>query len=358
MKKFLLVLASLFLVVSCGSLYKVTDRKKLETNAEFEKKVKIKKIDPPPQVKTVEDKKEKPKSVIEELNTKTPSAKSKKKKVVKKKQRSKKKKNEKKAKPKKEAKTPVKRKRQPPMEDSEGFDGRRPIVDPFRVGESVTLRLSYFKVEAGRFTMSIKPMVELNGRPSYHFHYYAKSSKLFSLFYSVDDVAETYVDYETLTPHSYEIHVKESKQVRDTRSYFDWKKKKGYVWDKKKRPGKPLEEKKYEWEIFPFSQNVFSAAYYLRTFHLKVGKKLRVRVGHEGKNIVMTAEVLRKQKIRTRAGNFETFVVRPTFKVDGLFKATGENLLFLTADDRKMIVRMESKIKIGTIVGEVEKITR
>ena len=244
------------------------------------------------------------------------------------------------------------------MEDSEGFNGRRPIVDPFRVGESITLRLSYFKVEAGRFTLSIKPMVEVNGRPSYHFHYRARSSKVFSLFYSVDDVAETYVDYETLVPHSYEIHINESKQVGETRSYFDWKKKKGYVWDKRKRSDRDLEEKKYEWDIFPFSQNVFSAAYYLRTFKLKVGKKLRVRVGHEGKNIVMTAEVIRKQKIRTRAGNFNTFVVKPTFKVDGIFKPTGENLLFLTDDDRKMIVRMESKIKIGTIVGEVEEIKR
>ena len=144
----------------------------------------------------------------------------------------------------------------------------------------------------------------------------------------------------------------------ETRSYFDWKKKKGYVWDKRKRSDRDLEEKKYEWDIFPFSQNVFSAAYYLRTFKLKVGKKLRVRVGHEGKNIVMTAEVIRKQKIRTRAGNFNTFVVKPTFKVDGIFKPTGENLLFLTDDDRKMIVRMESKIKIGTIVGEVEEIKR
>ena len=80
-----------------------------------------------------------------------------------------------------------KKRRKPHLEDDEGFDGRRPLVEPYEVGEKVILRLSYFGVEAGKFTMEVKPMVKVNGRKSYHFHYRAKSSRLFSLFYSVND---------------------------------------------------------------------------------------------------------------------------------------------------------------------------
>ena len=178
------------------------------------------------------------------------------------------------------------------------------------------------------------------------------------MFYKVDDVAETFVDYETLVPYSYEIHVDESKQKRETRTYFDHTKQKATMWDRKKRPGKELERRKKEWDLKPFSQNVFSAAYYLRNFTLRVGKKLKVRVGHEGKNIEMTAKVLRRETIYTDAGKFDCFVVKPKFDVDGKFKPTGENYLWLTADERKYIVRLESKIKIGTIVGEVQKIKR
>ena len=249
--------------------------------------------------------------------------------------------------------------RQPRLEDDEGFSGnRRPDVIPYRVGEEIVLGISYFAVEAGKFTMQVRPMVEVNGKKSYHFRYLIKTSPLFNMVYRVDDVAETFVDYETLLPHSYEIHVNESKQVRETRTFFDHRKQLATMWDNKQKKGKKLEKKKIQWELERWSQNVFSAAYYLRNFTLKVGKELKVRVGHEGKNIVMTGKVLRKETLFTDAGKFETFVVQPQFDVDGKFKPTGENYLWLTADDRKFIVRLESKIKIGSIVGEVQKLKK
>ncbi len=259
----------------------------------------------------------------------------------------------------KKVEAPVKKKtRQPPLEDDEGFDGRRPVVQPYKVGEEIVLGISYFGVEAGKFTMQVKPMVQVNGKKSYHFRYLIKTSPLFNMIYSVDDVAETFVDYNSLLPHSYEIHVNESKQVRETRTYFDHQKKIATMWDSKQKKNQKVEKKKIQWDIIPYSQNVFSAAYYLRNFTLKVGKELKVRVGHEGKNIEMTAKVIRRELIYTTAGKFDTFVVQPQFDIDGKFKPTGENYLWLTADDKKFIVRLESKIKIGTIVGEVQKIKK
>ncbi|MCB0378232.1 MAG: DUF3108 domain-containing protein [Bdellovibrionales bacterium] len=248
--------------------------------------------------------------------------------------------------------------RMPKLEDDEGFDGRRPLVDPVRVGEELVLGISYFAVEAGKLTMKVKPMVQVNGRKAYHYQYLIQTSSLFSMFYSVDDVAEAFVDYETLVPYSYEIHVDESKQKRETKTYFDWDKNVALMWDKKKQKGKPVEEKKVQWDILKYSQNVFSVAYYLRAFTLEVGKELKVRVAHEGKNIIMTAKVIRKEKIFTDIGAFDTFVVSPRFDIDGKFKPTGENYLWLTDDERKFIVKMESKIKIGSIMGKIQKIKK
>ena len=249
-------------------------------------------------------------------------------------------------------------KKVPPLEDAEGFMGRRPIVDPLHVGEKIVLSINFFKVEAGRFTLSVKPFKKVNGKKSYHLHYTVKTSSLFSMFYKVDDVAETFDDYDLWRPFSYEIHVKQSKQVRETKSFFDWKTMKGVYLDRKKAPDKPMVKSKREWDVKNWSQNVFSVAYYLRAHTLKVGKTLKVRVGHEGKNLVMSAKVLRKEKIKTAVGEFEAFVVQPTFTVDGLFKATGSNLIWLSADDRKFFLRLESKIKIGTIVGQIEELKR
>jgi hypothetical protein len=248
--------------------------------------------------------------------------------------------------------------RQPEIEPTEGFQGRRPIVDPFRVGESVTLELSYFNVVAGDMTLEIRPFKQVNGRKSYHFAAIAKSTSMFAMFYAVEDWVETFVDFEDMIPYNYSLNVKESKQLREVKSYFDWGKLHGYVWDKRVTKEKGLEEKKYEWQIAPFAQNVFSAPFYIRTFEMVPGRRIQFRIGHEGKNIMMTADVLRKETIQTNIGEMKTVVIRPQIEIDGAFKPMGEILFWLTDDDRKFIVRIESKIKIGKIIGKVKSIKK
>lgn len=243
----------------------------------------------------------------------------------------------------------------PALEDGEGFNGRRPIVDPYVIGEELEFAVSYFAVEAGRFTMSTKSFKEVNGKKSYHFSYHARSSSVFSMFYAVDDHAEAYMDYEVLVPYSYTIQAKESKQIRDVRNFSDWKNMKAKTWDKKIKKGKDPEIKNLEWDIAPYAQNVFTVAYYLRAFTLRVGKKLAVNVAHDGKNLVMRAEVVREEKLDTALGKLDTFVVKPSFEIDGVFKPVGDVYLWVTKDKYKRIVRLESKIKIGTIVATIEK---
>jgi hypothetical protein len=250
-------------------------------------------------------------------------------------------------------------KHEPDIEDSANFNGRRPIVDPFHEGEELTYAASYFGVEAGTVTMTTKSFKQVNGKKSYHFAFGAKSSTVFSMFYTVDDSAETFLDYEQLIPYSYSIDARETKQVRNVKTYFDWDKMTAHMWDKKlKRGQKVPEEKNYTWKILPFSQNVLSVAYYLRCFDLKVGKKIAVRVAHEDTNIIMRAKVVREERLSTNAGSFDTVVIKPEFEIDGVFKPVGDIYIWLTNDDRKIIARIESKIKIGTVVVAVQKIKR
>lgn len=268
---------------------------------------------------------------------------------------------------KKVAKTPVlaekarvkpKGPRQPTIEDTEGFDGRRPLNDPFRIGEKATYNLSYFNVVAGQLEIAVKPFAEVNGQKAYHFEVSAKSNSFFSRIYAVEDKAVTYVSYDDLTPFNLQISIKESKQLAETRTLFDWKTNKANYWKKRITKESGEESKKLEWDIQPFSQNVVSVAYYLRTFKIEPGKKLAVRIADEGKNIVFTGEVLRRETLQTDIGPLKTVVIKPQLTVDGVFTPVGEILMWLTDDDRKFIVRMESKIKIGTIVAKIKALDK
>lgn len=328
--------------VMAGCASKVMEYEKLEElnkNEEYDKKLKIKEISPPPSPlppaapvgeSKAEDSKAKDESPVV---AKTPPP----------------------AKKPSQKKVPV-QKHEPDIEDSEGFSGRRPLVDPFLVGEKITLGLSYFNITAGYLDLEVLPFVEVNGAKSYAFRISAKSNSWFSRIYAVDDYANTYVNYESMLPFNFEIKVRESKQLADVRSYFDWKNLKGNHWEKRVSKDKGERNKDIKWDIKAFSQNVISAIFYLRTFTMTPGKKLAFRVANDGKNIVFKGEVLRREEIQTEIGKLKTVVIKPEFEVDGIFKPVGEVYLWLTDDERKFLVRIESKIKIGTIVGKIKAI--
>jgi hypothetical protein len=244
--------------------------------------------------------------------------------------------------------------RQPEIEDDEGFSGRRPIMDPMRVGEKVVLNLSWYKFTAGELVIEVLPFVEVNGRKCYHFRISGRSNSFFSSIYSVDDYADTYVDYETLIPYNYEVHVKETKQIRQIRSFFDWEKLEARFWEKKVTPDYGVETKEQRWSIVPFSQNVISAFFYLRFFQLNPGKEIKFPVADDQKNMIVTGKVLRREKLETDVGVVPAVLMQPQVQVEGTFKPMGEIFFWLSDDDRKQFLRIESKIRIGTIVGTIK----
>jgi hypothetical protein len=251
--------------------------------------------------------------------------------------------------------------RQPVWENDEGFVGRRPVKDPYHVGEQVVLDISYWGLDAGELTMQTRSFVEVNGKKAYRFHAIAKTVSVFENFYKVNDYAETLVDFETLLPVSYTLDVKESKLLRDARAVHDLaagEPGKMQFWDKKITKDSGVEERKMEWEMLPYSQNIFSSLWYLRAFKLTPGKKIKFNVAHENENITITCEVLRREKLSTKVGELDTVVIRPTAEKDGQPKSIGQNLFWLTDDDSKLMVRMETKIKIGSIVGSLQSLKR
>lgn len=244
----------------------------------------------------------------------------------------------------------------PEFEDGEGFRGRRPIVDPFRMGEKVVLDLTYFAVGAGQLTIESLPLKQVNGNLSYHFRLKAVSNPTFNFVYSVNDMAEAFVDYENLIPYNYVIKMNQKKMVGENKALFNWAKMKAYTWERVIKMDKGKEEKVFEWDIEPFTQHVFSVPFYLRTFKLTPGKLIQVKVGHRGKNMIMKARVIRREKMQTPMGLLDTVLVIPQFELDGVFKPVGEIKFWMTDDDQKL--RIESKIKIGTITASLVRFER
>lgn len=243
------------------------------------------------------------------------------------------------------------KRRQPELESDVGFDGRRPLKDPFRVGEKVVHQVHYFAVSAGQLTIEVKPFAQVNGRKSYHFGVGAKTSRWYSGIYSVDDKVSVLMDFETLVPTVYQLAVRETGQVKESRMLFQDGK--ATFWERKVTEKNGEEENKKEWEILDYSQNVFSAAFYLRVFDWQVGQENAFRVADDGENLIFRGKAIRRERISTDAGDFNAIVIQPQIELKGKFKPVGDIFIWLSDDDRKFILKIESKIKIGTLVSEV-----
>lgn len=246
--------------------------------------------------------------------------------------------------------------REPSIEDSEGFIGRRPKVDPYTPGEKVTLTATYMNIQAGDISFEVLPFKNVNERKAYHLRLRIVSSKTFNLFYAVNNTAETYLDYETMLPQTLTYDGKESSKIREYRTYFDWAKMEAFQWRREVDKKKGEKKKKLNWAIEPYTQNILSAVYYLRAFKLEVGKKYAFRVADEGKNYVFSANVVRREKLQTDIGEFNTLVIQPDYKIDGKFTPAGTNTIWVTDDDRKLPIRVEAKVKIGTFVAKLKSI--
>lgn len=245
------------------------------------------------------------------------------------------------------------------VEDQTGFDGRRPLKDPFRIGETVVHDVNYnlLNISAGTLTMKVNPFVEVNGRKSYSFVTELQTYPAFSRFvYSVADQATALMDFELMIPRVFTLHVKESSQIKEAKSFFDYDTLKAHYWENKVTKKDGAEEKKLDWDILPFSQNMFSAIYYMRVFQWETGKEYAFRVSDDRENLIFRGTAVRREVLDTEVGKRPCVVVKAEIMTKGIFKPVGDIFIWLSDDDRKLVLRIESKIKIGTLVSEVIKI--
>lgn len=230
------------------------------------------------------------------------------------------------------------------------WPSRRPEVDPLRIGEKLVMEVNYFGLVAGDFTLSIKPYKEINGRKVYHIHGNALSSKLFSMFYRLNDTVESYMDYEGLFSHRFHLNLDETKQTRDSLEIFDSEKRETFYWNRWNHKTKGYIETKVTKPIPAFPQDSLSALYYLRMVELpKEGQAVKFKVASEGKTWEAVVWVERREMMDTPLGRRRCVVLKPQAKYDGVLKQQGDSFLWLTDDEHRYPVRFEAKVRIGTV---------
>ena len=94
-----------------------------------------------------------------------------------------------------------------------------------------------------------------------------------------------------------------------------------------------------------------SCVYYVREAKLVPGHSLHINI-FDCKHLWNTEiKVLRREEVSTPVGTFKTIVVKPLLKSPGFFARTGDVLVWLTDDARRIPVKMTTAVKIGSITA-------
>lgn len=215
----------------------------------------------------------------------------------------------------------------------------------FGEGERLVFDVGYSFITAGEAVMSVPRIDTLFGRPSYQVLFTVNSTKTFSWIYKVDDRYETFLDAKGMFPWHFTQRVREGSFSRDFEAWFDQINNVAYTGTK-------------QYPIPPYVHDAVSAFYFIRTLDYsksRVGEKIVLQNFFRDTTYVLSVKFLGRQRIEVDAGTFDCIIVEPLMREGGLFKSEGRVLIWLTDDERKIPVKVSTKVVIGSIESELRE---
>ena len=219
---------------------------------------------------------------------------------------------------------------------------------PFQSGEKLTFRLKWSIIPAGKAVLEVLPIEKINGVPAYHFSLTVKTNAFIDTFYKVRDRIDAYADIAMERSMMYKKKQREGKTKRDVVVNFDWTKNKAQY--------STLTHKREPIAVLPGTFDPLSAFYYARLMEPKEHNKIARPVSDGKKCIIGKGTYIEKEKIRVPCGKYNVYRFEPDLEhIGGVFEKSknAKIELWLTADNRRIPVKIRSKVVVGSFIGEL-----
>jgi hypothetical protein len=224
---------------------------------------------------------------------------------------------------------------------------------PFAPGERLVFELRWAVVPAGKAVLQVMPMKTIDGTKAYHFRMTAESNAFVDMFYKVRDRFDSYVAADM--SHTIHYHQKqhEGGSKRNIKVQFDWENSTAQYSDGRKM--------RNAIEIVPGTFDPLSVFYYSRLAKFEPNGTIECPISDGKKLVSGVAKIVRKETVEVPGGTFETYLIEPELKdIGGVFKKSKDAKiqLWVTADERRLPVKIASKVSVGRFVGELITIER
>lgn len=211
-----------------------------------------------------------------------------------------------------------------------------PARVPFTVGERLSYDVHFGAIRAGSGSMEVRGIETVRGRRAFHTVFQVRGGVP---FYRVNDVIESWFDVNTLASYRFHQDMHEGRRQRERR-----------------------------FEIFP-DRRVFveevsgsgeeasvanplddgSFLYFIRTVPLTVGETYSFNRYFRPDRNPVTIRVLRRERVRVPAGEFNAVVIQPIIKTRGIFSEGGRAEIWLSDDENRMILQLKSRLSFGSL---------
>jgi hypothetical protein len=213
--------------------------------------------------------------------------------------------------------------------------GGAPIPVPFGVGERLEYDVKFGKLRVGSGSMEVADVQDVRGRSAWHTIFQVRGG---TFFYRVNDQYESWIDRHTGNSLRFKQDLNEGR--RDVERAFE-------IFPERAVFQESGEDTTQASVKNPLDDGSF--LYFLRSIPLAVGESYTFERYFRPDRNPVTIKVLRKERVKVPAGEFDAIVLQPIIKTKGIFSEEGEAQVWLMDDPSRIMLQMKSKLKIGSI---------
>ena len=224
----------------------------------------------------------------------------------------------------------------------------QPKYLPFEAGERALYRATWnglFSVASAQVHTTAKLV---DGKKVIHVRVDAKTSGALELIWKMRDTISSTFDAGALTPTHFVFSQRENSRVIDTDAKFDQRTKRWAV--NRQQVGKRT-------KIYQFESNntldPITAVYLARSTEFKVGDKLYFKVFGGRYQYLLELSVEKKEPVELESGKtVEAYRIVPRIQnitKNGYAGRINEAAIWISADERRMPIKMSSKVLFGSV---------
>lgn len=224
-------------------------------------------------------------------------------------------------------------------------------LDNIASGEVLTYRIHYGILNAGTASLTTLKTT-YQGQPHFYVRGVGKTTGAVRAFFKVEDVYESFINYNTGLPSFYVRNVSEGSYTQHYETAFNHQDHTLILTDKK-NPANGSRVIKTVKGV----QDMLSAFYYLRSFDknkLGPGDVLHLNVWIDDELFPFRLKVVGTENVKTKFGAVNCLKIIPSVISGRVFKDKESVTLWVTNDDNHIPISIKADLAVGSLKADLE----